>query len=224
MGSDGQSIGREIAGVDVGTFERAIAGADRDSLCRAMAAMRASFEGANRVDAVCAVAELLRALFVRGQLDHRRLDEDVFLETIRTASLRSDCSGAFEVLEQFLLSLCAPPGRSLGREIDRQVYIHRAIEYMCQAYGNPGLRIEEVANYAYISTSYLTLLIKRETGKTFGELLTEIRMEQAERLLTETNRKTYEVAARCGFANTTYFSTVFRRIYGMTPTEYRKRN
>lgn len=95
---------------------------------------------------------------------------------------------------------------------------------MCQAYGNPGLRIEEVANYAYISTSYLTLLIKRETGKTFGELLTEIRMEQAERLLTETNRKTYEVAARCGFANTTYFSTVFRRIYGMTPTEYRKRN
>ena len=101
MGSDGQSIGREIAGVDVGAFERAIAGADRDSLCRAMAAMRASFEGANRVDAVCTVAEPLRALFVRGQLDHRRLDEDVFLETIRTASLRSDCSGAFEVLEQF---------------------------------------------------------------------------------------------------------------------------
>lgn len=138
MGSDGQSIGREIAGVDVGAFERAIAGADRDSLCRAMAAMRASFEGANRVDAVCAVAELLRALFVRGQLDHRRLDEDVFLETIRTASLRSDCSGAFEVLEQFLLSLCAPLDEAWGAKLTARCISTAPSSTCARPTGTPG--------------------------------------------------------------------------------------
>lgn len=109
-----------------------------------------------------------------------------------------------------------------SRESKLQSSLKRAIQYMNQEYGNEELMMGDVAKYAYISSSYLSLLLKKETGKTFIEYLTDIRMEHARKLLLETNMKNYEVAQACGFANATYFSTVFKSVYGVSPSAYRK--
>ena len=65
-------------------------------------------------------------------------------------------------------------------------------------------------------------MLKKETGKTFIEYLTDIRIEHARRLLRETEMKNYEVAQACGFANATYFSTVFKSVCGLSPSAWRK--
>lgn len=109
-----------------------------------------------------------------------------------------------------------------ARETRLQSSLKRAISYMNQEYGNEQLMMGDVAKYAYVSSSYLSLLLKKETGKTFIEYLTDIRMEHARKLLLETEMKNYEVAQACGFANATYFSTVFKSVYGMSPSVYRK--
>ena len=102
-----------------------------------------------------------------------------------------------------------------------QTGLKRAIQFMNQEYGNENLLMADVAKYAYISPSYLSMLLKKETGKTFIEYLTSIRMEYARQLLQKTEMKNYEIAQACGFANATYFSTVFKNIYGESPTSFR---
>ncbi|MDD3796880.1 MAG: response regulator [Lachnospiraceae bacterium] len=103
-----------------------------------------------------------------------------------------------------------------------QSSLKRAISYMNSEFGNEGLTIGEVAKNSYISSSYLSMLLKKDTGKTFIEYLTDIRMEHARKLLQETSMKNYEVAQACGFANATYFSTVFKSMHGISPSQYRK--
>ncbi|MGI6070214.1 MAG: response regulator transcription factor [Blautia sp.] len=102
--------------------------------------------------------------------------------------------------------------------------LKRAMEYMQKEYANPALQIRDVAKAAYVSNSYLSIIIKQGTGKTFVEYLTELRMEQAKKLLKETELKSYEIAELCGFSNPTYFSTVFKSAYGMSPSAYKKAN
>jgi|GEM_PF-1084650 len=104
------------------------------------------------------------------------------------------------------------------------VVFKRAANYMQKEFANEGLMLKDVAKNAYISTSYLSVIIKKETGKTFIEYLTDIRMAQARKLLLDTNLKSYEIAEVCGFSNPTYFSTVFKGVYGVSPSVFRKEN
>ena len=211
--------------MDLDGLEAAINAGDGEALRAVIAELSArAEENGTRLFTFTAITWVLSELYSRGgRIGAGRCTEETFLAAFREVSGCSDIPSAFAVLERFCLTLSSLDGRPAPRDADRQAYIRRAVEYMRRSYGNPGLRLEEVAQYAYISTSYLTLLIKCETGKTFSQLLTEIRMEQALHMLLETDRRAYEISSRCGFANSTYFSTVFRKCYGMTPTEYRRR-
>ena len=123
-----------------------------------------------------------------------------------------------------LKEYCLMLGSCFGetRETRIQSSLKRAISYMNQEYHNDQLMMADVAKYAYVSSSYLSMILKKETGKTFIECLTDIRMEHAKKLLLETEMKNYEVAQACGFANATYFSTVFKSVYGVSPSAYRR--
>ena len=63
---------------------------------------------------------------------------------------------------------------------------------------------------------------KRYTGKTPKEYQMACRMERATALLVGSDLSLSEIAARCGFASHSFFSKTFRRLYGITPTEYRQ--
>lgn len=73
-----------------------------------------------------------------------------------------------------------------------------------------------------LSTAYLSRLIRKETGKTFMDLLTDVRMEQARFLLTGSRRKVSEVAASVGYKDISYFIQVFKKRFGVTPNDYRE--
>ena len=69
---------------------------------------------------------------------------------------------------------------------------------------------------------YLSRLVKKETGNTFLEILTRVRMEQACNMLRDPNNKVYEIALAVGIKDSKYFSQIFKRYYGMTPIEFRQ--
>lgn len=84
------------------------------------------------------------------------------------------------------------------------------------------LTLKMAADELGISESYLGKLFKSHTEYTFLELLTLYRIKKAVRLLTESDCKIYELAVATGYHDSKYFSGVFRRIVGVTPSEFKK--
>ncbi len=97
----------------------------------------------------------------------------------------------------------------------------RAKEFIKNNFMNENLMLEDVAQQAYISASYMCIIFKKEAGETFIEYLTKVRMEHAARLLLETDMRNYEIAEACGYSNPAYFSTIFKKYYNMPPSMYK---
>ncbi len=81
---------------------------------------------------------------------------------------------------------------------------------------------EETANQLFICSSYLSRLFKKQTGESFIQYVTRVKMEKAVELLKDPKYKTYQVSQMLGYKTTRYFSRLFRTQMGMNPSEYRK--
>lgn len=95
------------------------------------------------------------------------------------------------------------------------------IEYIKRNFSN-NLTLEQVAEKFYISPGHLCRLLRQDTNKTFLETLTEMRIENAKMLIKDQRLKVYEVGSMVGFEDPKYFSQVFKKHTGFTPSEYRK--
>lgn len=82
------------------------------------------------------------------------------------------------------------------------------------------ISLEQVASAISISPGYLSTVFRQSTGMCFTDYVTSVKIGQAKRLLKETNYKVYEVAEMLGYQSSYYFSKVFKKVVGMTPTEY----
>ncbi|AZK47029.1 response regulator [Paenibacillus lentus] len=82
--------------------------------------------------------------------------------------------------------------------------------------------VDDIANYLNISSSYFSHLFKHHYGETFVEYLRKQRMELAKKMLRLTSRSVTEVGTLVGYSDRRYFSKVFQRYTGVTPTEYRE--
>lgn len=100
--------------------------------------------------------------------------------------------------------------------------VRRAMAYLEEHYVQD-LTLANVADQLQVSPSYLSRLTKSEIGQGFIEILTDIRLTMALYLLRQADTKVYEVAARVGYKEYPYFYQVFKKRYGYSPKEYRKR-
>ena len=80
--------------------------------------------------------------------------------------------------------------------------------------------LKQTARYIGISPAYLSRVFHHEYGVSFTQYLTAIRLAAAKELLQSTRLQIAEVAARCGFASSSYFIKVFSDHYGTTPKNY----
>jgi two-component system, response regulator YesN len=109
------------------------------------------------------------------------------------------------------------------RQFGKYTYIiDKAKAFINQNYNNPDFSIESAARYVNISNSYFSILFKQETGQTFVDYLTFFRIEKAKYLLRASSFRSYEISEKVGFNNSTYFSTIFKKYTGYSPSEYRK--
>lgn len=96
-------------------------------------------------------------------------------------------------------------------------------KYMESHYANANLSLDYLSEQFHLNPKYLSKLFKEETGRKFVDYLIDIRMEQAKRLLLESGLSVQEVAEGVGYTSAISFSRVFRKIYGLSPSEFRER-
>ncbi|UCF96271.1 MAG: response regulator [Spirochaetaceae bacterium] len=101
------------------------------------------------------------------------------------------------------------------------IAIRKAISYINENYANR-IALQDVAHYTCLSPNYLSQLFKQETGKSFLEYLTHCRVEAAKKLLVQSNLAISEIAFKLGYDMPSYFSEVFKKSEGITPSQYRK--
>ena len=112
--------------------------------------------------------------------------------------------------------------RLSGRDSGCSVQIRAARKLIEQNLKEP-LTLQTVSRKVGLSANYFSRVFAEQTGDTFNEYVTRRRMEEALRLLRETDCKIYEVAERVGIPSYRYFSSLFKNWTGLTPREYRKR-
>ncbi len=94
--------------------------------------------------------------------------------------------------------------------------------YINQHYMDADLSLNEVAGQVNLSPSHFSTVFSQETGQTFKEYLTEVRIRRAKELLRSTTLKSFEISYQIGYSDPHYFSYVFRKHTGMSPKEYRQ--
>lgn len=95
--------------------------------------------------------------------------------------------------------------------------------YIYKNYGND-LSLEILAEYIYMTPSYLSSVFKKEIGMGINSFIKNYRMEKAKDMLENTNIKIKNIGNLVGYSNTSYFCQSFREFYGLTPEKYRQRD
>lgn len=137
-----------------------------------------------------------------------------------------DLDEAVEKVKARLAARAAPQeGAAFRFDLEKGTkskYVEEAVAYLRQHYAE-NLTIADTAEAIDLSEGYLSRLFKKETGYTFNNYLVMYRIHVAMRLLRDRHTKVYEVSEQVGFADKTYFSTLFKKYVGITPSEYQDR-
>ena len=116
----------------------------------------------------------------------------------------------------------APVLRFSAEKKSKNKYVEEATQYIREHY-KEDITISTVAGYLEISEGYLSRVFKKETDYTFTNYLTYYRMQVAMSLLKDCRVKVYEVADQVGYSDTAYFSVQFKKLLGVSPSEYQER-
>lgn len=98
--------------------------------------------------------------------------------------------------------------------------VGKVLSYIKENYASD-LNLKNVSDKVYVSTWYLSKLLKKETGDNFINILNQIRVENAKKLLHDPRYKIYEIANAVGYTDVPYFTKIFKKETGLTPMEYK---
>ena len=100
--------------------------------------------------------------------------------------------------------------------------VESAKEYIRKNYMDHDISVEKLCDSIHVSPTYFSTIFKKETDMNFVNFLTEVRLEEAVKLLNTTADKTYVIADKIGYEEANYFSYVFKKKFGVSPSKYRK--
>ena len=125
-----------------------------------------------------------------------------------------------------IVAVCAQYGRLEGRPVRpgadyRARQLREIVGYLGEHFTEP-ISLPEVASHFGLSPQYFSTFFRENFGRTFTQHINSLRIEQAARLLRETDLPVMEVGFSVGFDNFSYFIKRFRSVYGVSPSHYRK--
>ncbi|WIV17349.1 response regulator [Paenibacillus polygoni] len=177
----------------------------------------ASFSSAGqfRTAAMDVITECQRAAMERGIEDEHTLNTET-LVSILTADNLPELK---RILESYVFTI----SNIINMENQAKAgnLISQVKAYLENHMRDPNIGLASTAAVFFISPGHLGRLMKKETGQTFVEYLTDIRMKRAEHLLKTTDLKGYEIGERVGIIDPHYFSVLFKKTMGRSMNEYR---
>ncbi len=124
-----------------------------------------------------------------------------------------------KTLEQVLIfALEFRDSKMTGKYAD---VILKAKRYIEENYADQNTTLTTVAQAVALSPNHFSTIFSQECKTTFIEYLTNVRLENAKRLMRETDMKGYDIAYECGFSDPHYFSYIFKKNTGLSPREYK---
>ena len=120
---------------------------------------------------------------------------------------------------ELIMRICELKG-DYNKFYDNNSIVHKTAEYISANYSED-LSLEQLGYILGVSRSHLSRSFKREMGMGLTEYITYVRLLNGERLLKETNLSVTEVATLCGYNDSNYFSTTFKKMRGITPLKFR---
>jgi two-component system response regulator YesN len=139
-----------------------------------------------------------------------RLRENIFSE--------DEIDGLKQYVFDYMQDVCVRIGDKRSRKSNNIVERIRGI--MEQRFAD-NLTVAEIAREVYLTSTYVSLLFKQETGETINEALVKIRIERAKEMLRNPSVKFYDVCFAVGYADPSHFSKLFKKYTGYTPSSYR---
>ncbi len=130
-----------------------------------------------------------------------------------------------EELSQWLTQMLELIMDSIHRHRHRPstVLLHNAMKYLGEHF-HEDISREDVARVANLSPSHFSRLINKELGRSFSDILNQLRVDRASELLVRTDKDLLQIAMETGFSDQSYFTKVFRRHTRLTPREYRRQH
>ena len=113
--------------------------------------------------------------------------------------------------------------REMGEPTDEKTpsVVSDAKLYMAQNFTNPNLMLQDVAKAVGMSNSRFSTVFSQQTGQTFTEYLIYLRLNKAKEMLRTTDTRSSQIAREVGYNDAHYFSYIFKKNAGITPSEYR---
>ena len=132
-----------------------------------------------------------------------------------------DCGSAAqmtELLAEFVRKHMASERKA---NLNQQHHLIRKVSQFIEERLRENWTVKQLAEQFNLNASYLSVLFKKETGRTISEFVQITRIKRAKELLQDPNVKVYEVADQVGIQTTAYFTYLFKKLVGSTPQEYR---
>lgn len=164
--------------------------------------------------------KLLEIVFLVNRLilNHAKITEyteEVFFQKILYIEDMDDLKiYCKRIIEKVAKQICSLKEDNVGN------ITKKAKEYIKLNYKKQ-INLEDVSQSINVSSQYLSRLFKAETGENFIDYLTSIRIEKAKDLLQKTDMSIKEICFQIGYSDPNYFSRLFKKMLGLTPTEYK---
>lgn len=154
------------------------------------------------------------------EIYHATMNRNIDFSTLDIPAFQGDSN--LDLLESTIDYLCAETSRQFDSKKSACAVVSRATKYIDEHYNEP-LTLEQIASAVYVCPTYLSSLFMRTLSVHFTEYLHSVRIENAVRLLSEQpHLKSYEVGELIGYTSFKYFSQIFKKVKGVTISEFRK--
>lgn len=101
--------------------------------------------------------------------------------------------------------------------------VQETLHYIEENYTDNGISLGRIAKNIYLTPNYISMLIKQATGENFTDIVIRKRIEKAKNLLFDPTLKIYDISEKVGYHDPGYFSSLFKKVVGMSPVEFRNK-
>ena len=154
--------------------------------------------------------------YLSGGMVYRFESRRDYLPTVAGVSRNSELRGWFlEKMQEACRNV------TVKKEEHANSIIQKAKAYIDETYSKD-ISLDDISRQMNLSPYYFSKLFKEETGENFIEYLTKLRIQKAKELLVDKEKSMKEICGQVGYSDPNYFSRIFKKSVGVTPTEYRE--